>query len=56
MNNNKLIICYTPSGYNIMCEDGTPMVFVDGSKTEGIHDLKYAIKICVGHGYQFEVV
>lgn len=55
-NNCKLLIYLGANGYNIMCTDGTPMEFTDGTVTQNIQNLKEAISICTNHYYSFEVL
>lgn len=54
--NDTLLIIFKKDGYAIICEDGSNMMFVDRTETQGIKSLKEAISVCVSHGYKFEVV
>lgn len=54
--NNKILIIYTSDGYDLILEDGTPMEFTDNTQTSGFSDMKEAVKVCVDHEYQFEIV
>lgn len=55
-NNSKLLIYFGANGYNIICQDGTPMEFTDKTNTQGIKTLAEAISICTNHYYSFEVL
>lgn len=51
--NDKILIIYNRTGYDIITEDGSIVEFNDSEQTSGFNSKKDAMTICQRHGYFF---